>query len=398
VPPVIRISSDLITWSAMTCATRFALAAAAALALATPRAAQADPPNAKATPVYVLSLSTEDSDDQADALTQALRSRVRQAHGWSISETTQSFDTLAIALKCPQRPDTGCLQRIGDQLHTDHFVWGTLSKGRAGEVKADIHMWSRGKPDSEATDTYSDNIKDPADEALRAIASVLFGKVSGSGAGGTLVVHAGNASGEVLVDGAPRGTLEGGVARIDVPVGSHTIAVRVRGYDASPQTANIAVNAESDVTITLTRAAPPPVEESPSSSFPARKVIEWSAIVIGAGLLVAGGVETAAWINDSNQSSTNRQQVPASIKDVCASQINTYAQKACQESKDAQTVSALGWTFGLAGAAVLGTGVILLLTDHGSSSESDQAADKTALHVVPSVGPRGGGVDLSLSF
>lgn len=391
----------------MTCATRFVFAPLAALAVVTlggPRLAHADPPNARATPVYVLSLSTDDSDDQADALTQAIRSRVRQAHGWSISETTQSFDTLAIALKCPPRPDAACLQRVGDQLHTDHFVWGTVSKGHAGEVKAAVHMWSRGKPDSEATEVYSDNLKDPADEALRGIATTLFGKVSGSGAGGSLVVRAGTGSGEVLVDGTPRGTLEGGVARLDVPVGSHAISVRVPGYDATPQNANVVLNGESSVTVALTPAAAPPAESSSSSSsssFPVRKVLEYGAIVVGAGFLVAGGVETAAWINDSNESNTNRQQVPKSVSDVCADQVNVQAQNACHESHDAQNVSTLGWTFGLVGGALVGTGVILVLTDHGSSSESAQtgaAARKPAFQVVPAVGPRGGGVDVRFSF
>src|ERR1700722_1454117 len=136
-------------------ATRLAftlLAASSALAL--PGAAWADAPSAKAQPVYVLSLSTEDSDDQADALTQAMRSRVRQSHGWSLLETPQSFETLAIALKCPPKPDAPCLQRIGDQLHADHFVWGTLSKGGPGQVKATLHMWTRGKSDVEATNSY----------------------------------------------------------------------------------------------------------------------------------------------------------------------------------------------------------------------------------------------------
>ena len=53
--------------------------------------------NSKATPIYVLSVWTNDADDQADALTAALRSRVRQLPGWSLAETTQSFETLAIA-------------------------------------------------------------------------------------------------------------------------------------------------------------------------------------------------------------------------------------------------------------------------------------------------------------
>src|SRR5271167_3344141 len=163
-------------------ALRFAFALSAASAVVLPRAALAEAPSAKAQPVYVLTLTTEDSDDQADALTQAIRSRVRQSQGWSLLETSQSFDTLSIALKCPPKPDAGCLQRIADQLHADHFVWGTLAKGGSGQVKAVVHLWTRGKSEVEANTAYSDNLKDPSDESLRTIATTLFGSLSGTGA------------------------------------------------------------------------------------------------------------------------------------------------------------------------------------------------------------------------
>jgi hypothetical protein len=380
-----------------------ALSAASASELLLPRAALAESPNAKAQPVYVLTLSTEDSDDQADALTQALRSRVRQSQGWSLQETSQSFDTLAIALKCPPKPDAGCLQHIADQLKADHFIWGTLSKGTAGNVKADIHLWTRGKADVEATNVYSDNLKDPADESLRTIAATLFGNLTGAGAGGTVVVHAGNGGGDVLVDGSPKGTLDGGVAKVDVPLGQHSIAVRVPGFDAPAQTATVAVGADQELTFALTPSGTPPSEGGTRSSFPMRKVLEYGAIVVGGGLIIVSGVETAAWINDSNQSNTDRQQVPSNITDVCTTQINHYAQDACNKSKDAQTVSALGWVFGGVGLALVGTGVVMLLTDHPSSTETEGAntakrENKPKLDVVPAVGPHGGSVNLSVTF
>jgi len=380
-----------------------AVALSAASAVLLPRAAHAEAPGAKAQPVYVLTLSTEDSDDQADALTQTLRSRVRQSQGWSLQETSQSFDTLAIALKCPPKPDAGCLQRIADQLKADHFVWGTVSKGAAGNVKADVHLWSRGKADVEATNVYSDNLKDPADESLRTIATTLFGTLTGAGTGGTVVVHAGNGGGDVTIDGSPKGTLDGGVAKVDVPLGRHSIAVRVPGFDAPAQTTTVAVGAEQDLTFALTASATPPSEGGTRSAFPMRKVLEYGAIVVGGGLLIVSGVETAQWINDSNQSNTDRQQVSATYTDVCAYQINHYAQDACSKSKDAQTVSTLGWVFGGLGAAVLATGIVLLVTDHDSSTDTGAGSaaklvQKPKLDVLPAVGPQGGSVNLSVTF
>ena len=391
-------------------ATRFALAALGTSSglLSLAGVARAEPPNAKALPVYVLTVSTEDSDDQADALTQALRSRVRTVQGWSLLDSPQSFDMLSIALKCPPKPDAGCLQRIGDQLKADRFVWGTLSKsGHGGEVNASLHLWTRGKGNVDATEAYSDNLKDAGDEALRAVAAELFGKLTGGhGASGTLVVHAGNAGGEVLVDGVVKGTLDGGVARIDAPAGPHTVTVRVPGFDGTPQQATVAAGAEQELTVGLTASTPSPIDTVAHSNFPVRKVLEYGAIVVGGGLLIASGVETAQWISDSNASNNDRKNVPKNITDVCASQVNAAAQDACQKSKDAQTVSALAWTFGAIGAGLVATGVVMLLTDKPSSMSTDAspstasraAPKKASIDVLPALGPQGGSLDLLVRF
>lgn len=400
----------------MTRATQFTLGLLAAFAIgAVPRTAHAEPPNAKATPVYVLSIWTDDSDDQADALTQALRSRVREAQGWSLAETTQSFETLSIALKCPNKPDPPCLQRIGDQLHADHYVWGTMNekKGAPGEVKADVHLWARGKGDTEAIETYSDNLKDASDESLRAIAARLFGKLTGTGAAGTLVVHAGTGGGSVLVDGAPKAVLENGMARVDLPSGAHTVSVRVPGFDSSSQSASVPVGTEEDMTFTLspTQAAS---ESTSGSSFPVRKVLGYSSIVAGVGMLVAGGVEGMRYLSDYNDSNDIRKDMCAPggtctpvITDVCdpaqqlASGQPQKATQACNDSKDAVTASTLAWIFSGVGAVLIGTGVWLVTTDHASSEGSTSAAtasSKPKVDVRPLLGLQGGRLDVRVTF
>jgi hypothetical protein len=385
-------------------ATRYAAALFAASALcAAPRPVFAEPPNARATPVYVLSVWTDDADDQADALTLALRSRVRQAQGWSLAETSQSFETLSIALRCPPRPDAGCLQRIGDQLHADHYVWGTLARHRQGEVTADLHLWSRGKGDAEATEAYSDNLKDASDESLKGIAARLFGKLSGTGAAATLLVHAGTGGGAVLVDGAERGVLQGGSARIDLPAGAHTVAVRVAGFEPTSQQADLAAGSEQDLTFALTPRPPPPSPEAEGRpGFPVRKVLGYATITAGVGLLVAGGIEGLNWLSDKNASDSDRANVPRSVTDVCVDQVNTYAQDACKKSKDATNASTLGWIFAGSGVVVTAVGVWLVLGDHGASATPHDTAPRASarprLDVLPSVGPRAGSVDLRVTF
>jgi hypothetical protein len=389
----------------MTRATRAAFALLAFSALATAAgSARAEPPNGKATPVYVLSIWTDDADDQADGLTQALRSRVRQAQGWSLLETAQSFETLSIALKCPSKPDAPCLQRIGDQLRADHYVWGTMAKRKTpGEVSAEMHMWSRSKPVTDAGENYSENLKDASDESLRQIASRLFGKLTGSAPAGTLVVHAGTANGWVTVDGVDKAALDGGVGRVDIAGGGHTIGVRVLGFESPTQQANVPAGGEQDLTFALSPVVAPGAETTTPSSFPMRKVVTYSTLAVGVGLLAAGGVEGLVWLNDSNTSKTDRNNVPPTVTNVCTTEVNSSAVDACHRSKDAVTASTLGWVLGGAGVALLGTGFVLLVTDSGSRSNTHHdstgaASPRPRFDVTPLIGSRAGGLDLHVTF
>lgn len=344
-----------------------ALACSVLLTCLYPRLALATGETTSASPIYVLSIWTDDADDQADGLTQALRQQVKAAPGWSLAIATQSFETLAIALRCPPKPDAPCLQRMADQLRADHYIWGTMSK-RAGQVTADVHLWSRGKPQVDASAAYADSLTDPNQPALRTIASGLLNKLTGTPVTGTLVVRAGDAGGLVVVDGQERTSLHGGVAHVLVDAGEHTIRVQVPGFHTPAQTVSVAPNAERQVNFTLSSAetAAPPVGGPPSENgggLRMRGIVGYSAIVVGAGLLVVSGIEAANWVSDKNASDADRQSVPRTVTDVCSQPVNAAAVDACEKSRNAQTVSTLGWIFAAVGAAAAGTGVWLVVSD-----------------------------------
>lgn len=372
--------------------------------------AMAEPPNGKATPVYVLSVWTNDVDDQADALTQALRSRVRQSPGWSLAETNQSFETLSLALRCPPTPNQTCLDRIGDQLHADHYVWGTMAKEKAGEVSVELRLWSRGKPQVEASEAYNENLKDPGDEALRAVAGRLFAKLTSNGATGTLVVHAGTAAGSVQVDGVTKGRLDGGVARLDVPEGSHTVVVRVTGFTAPPQEISLQDGGEAEISFALSpiegppgaEGAPEPAQESVEKKpFPLRKVIGYSVVVVGVGFLVAAGIEGESWLSDKNASDQDRNSVPNNVSNVCEMQVNQAAQDACQKSTSASHAAKLGWIFAGVGAVLAGTGIWLVVGDHSGEAATEPTARATPrprFDVLPALGAHAGSFDVRMTF
>jgi len=323
------------------------------------RVARADPPTAKTVAVYVLTIWTEDADDQADALTKALRLRVLQAPGWSLIEAAQSFETLAIALKCPPSPDGACLQRIGDQLRADHYVWGIMEKNKAtpGGVRAELHLWTRGKPSVTAHAAFSDGLKDPSDASLRAIATELFGQLTGADA-----------------------------ASVATPI---------------PPRAEPAV-------APLPAPEPPAVASSVSSAsatgrgFPAQMAIGYTALALGAGALVVSGIEAARWVGDSNDSTNDRQSIPRSVTDVCAEMTRPLAVDACSKSKDAVSASTLAWVFAGVGAALAGTGAWLIAADHAptrtANGEVAGDASKPRVALWPSIGPRAGTLDVRITF
>jgi hypothetical protein len=391
--------------------------AVALVSVVLPRTARAESPNQKAMPIYVLSILTDDADDQADALTQALRARVRLTPGVSLLETPQSLETLTIALRCPPKPDGPCLQRIADQLHADHYIWGSLAKKRGGEVSVDAHFWSRGKPQTDATEVFSDNLKEASDDALRVVATKLIGELTGPGPSsggasasegptGTLVVHAGSGGGSVVVDGTEKGTLEGGTARVEVGEGAHAVTVHVPGFQAPSLTTNVKAGGEQEVSFALApgRESDDTEGEGPPKPFPTRKVVAYSAIGAAVVLITVAAVEAFGWSSDKSDSNNQRANIPANVSDACAVASTTpnapyasYAAAACNDSNDAKTKSTISWVTGVAGVVAGGVGVWLLTTDHDGETASRGRA-KTRIGLAPVVGPREGGLRLRVQF
>lgn len=376
-----------------------ALALVAALLLA-PRAAFAA--NNPAT-VHVVSLDSDDaSDDQAEALTEAIKSRVRNAQGFQLAETVQSLSMLLPALKCPAKPDAPCLQRIGDQLKTDRFFWGTVTKAPTPhQVVADVHLWMRGKPGQEAKETYSDNLKDQNDEALKRIAAGIFEKLTGIATQGTVTVHS-NVDGTLLADGAPVGTVDHGTATVTLTAGAHQLDVQAPGMPSSPQSVTVTAGAESEVTFQLGAASPPPVT-TPSKPLPLRKIVGFSTIGVGVALGVVGIVFGAGYADASGKWDSNayRSQVPSNVN-VCSAAAATNptygpsAVHACNDKGAAETQGNLALVFGGIGVGVVAVGVVILATDHGSTEQEPPKAG--AWHVTPTFGPTGGGVSALMNF
>jgi hypothetical protein len=366
--------------------------------------------------IHVLEIDSDDADDQAEALTLAMRSRARSAPGWVLLDTTQSLSMMTAALRCPQRPDAGCLQRIADLLKTDRFIWGLMTKQGAGphQVNAEMHFWARGKPDVVVRETYSDNLKDQGDDTLRKIASRSFDRLTG-GPSTSVTLHAGSADGTVLVDGEQTYPLQHGVATFLLVAGAHTVEVKATGFITARQNVVASGLATQDLNVELAIEPPPPPPRTPTSP---RNVIMWGTLVAGGALLVAGGVLTIvfeserATLNNDRQHNYSVGPPPSGdlpIADPCSTNQPSYVPttmatkqflaQACSARNTAQAVVVPEIVTFAAGGALATVGIVLLATNHKKAQpEGAPATGLSNIKVLPGVGPGGPSIGLSASF
>src|SRR3954469_24743956 len=155
----------------------FAWAVGATL-LAGSAAAWGAEPGPDTLPINVIAVQTADADDQAEALTKALRTAVRAMPGWSLGEGDYSLEVLTLSLKCTDPPDANCQSRIADQIKADRFIWGTIQK-KGPNVQGSLYLWVRGKGTNKVPVSYSATLTEANDDALRKIANSSMDQLTG---------------------------------------------------------------------------------------------------------------------------------------------------------------------------------------------------------------------------
>jgi hypothetical protein len=380
-------------------------------------------------PIQVLTLDSDDAEDQADALSVALRARAKSQAGWTISDNAPSLSMLTAAHKCPQRPDASCTQRISDVLKTDRFIWGIANKSGKGQVTAEVHFYTRGKAETTAKETFPDNLKDPNDENLKRVASRLVDRLAGTTpATGTVLVKATETTGVVFVDGNEKGKLDKGQLMLELSPGKHTIEVRAPGFITTKQEISVAAGSEAQVSINLA-AEPPPsppnsdVEIKADSHGSGRKIAGWTLIglgVVAAGFGVFEAVQYFGLKGDNDdfraahqvQDRSGNLNVPS--KELICNYANgiggrpawasadpdpSQAKTICDNFDKAPVASILAWVGASVGLVGITAGTVLLVTDKSSSSkESAPTTGKPNLRIIPTYGPRNTGLDLRVTF
>lgn len=377
----------------------------ATIFVVSPGIARADSSTAHSAQVAVLAFDSDDAEEQADALTAALRSRIRASQGWSLIETSQSLGMLTAALRCPGKPiPADCEQRIGDQIKSERYIFGYVTKGpQAGQVTAEIHLYQKNKPDTVIRESYADNLKDQNDDTLRKIAQRVLDRLGGT-AVGTIVVRMGGESGEVIVDGDKRVPLQNGTARLELAPGGHSVEVVANGQP--PQKRNVLVNAGKETIVDLQLAASsntPSDQKGSEKPFPTRKVVAGGLAVVGIGLGVLAVERFFAYLdtkdhfdNDRNAQGLKyddpkRFQPTSGEIDVCeaklkdpAGQIDTTA---CSLSDDAKSQSIVAGLAGGGAVVLIAAGAYLFFTAPSDDAKTSSGKSAPKAPKAPQVAP-----------
>jgi hypothetical protein len=348
----------------------------------------------------VLTLLSDDAEDQAEALSGALRSRLREKPGVVLDETTMNLATFLAAMACSERPDPLCLLKIGDQLKVQRFVWGSLKKGpESGQVTADVHLWRRGKADRVAAETFSDNLRDQNDDVLRRIAGRLIDKLVGAPLAAAVTIRVGDASGELVIDGKDRVSIEHGEATVELRPGHHVLEVRSDGYRTVVQPVDVVESTDQVLDVRLVpQEAERPAE--PSKPIAARTVLALGLVAVGAGFGVAGTVKAAQFLSLRSENQRDHETLDAA--NFCdpnqAHKADLGAmQEACDRIKRGEDARNLEFVFYGIAAAAAGAGIVLLITDTPDARASDARA-RAKPRLSPTLLRGGGGADFSMRF
>jgi hypothetical protein len=372
----------------------------------------AAPPGPGVLPLHVLEFYTDDADDQAKALTLAMRARVRASKDHSLADGDFALGVFLASLKCGDIPDVACQTRIGDNLKIDRYIWGTMRKVDGGQVSIDIHLWQRGQQEVRQQLSFSDNLTVAEDQSLQKIADQLLSKLVNFGKIGVVkLVNPKGLAGDLFVDGKPQGQVAGNLTELSLPIGQRQFELRSGGKVIAQGTGLVGPNNPIEIELT---AVGGDNQVSFSTAEPAwKKPASYAAIGVG-GAMVLGAAYMSLWSATNGFGNDSVKQVGSKLTSgtkVCDAARNPAANagsfrggtpdptvlsdaaSACDRGDTFKTMQTILYPVG--GLLIAGGAYLLY-----SSSKEKGAAPAAArrFEVTPLVGQNAGYVDLKVTF
>lgn len=372
--------------------------------------AQAAPPGPNVYPLHVLELATDDADDQAKALSLALRARVRASKDFSLADGDFALGVFLAQLKCGDVPDVNCQGQIAEKLKAERYVWGTMRKSAAGQVTADIHLWQRNQPEIRQQISFGENMTVAEDPALQKLADQVLGKMSNSSKVGTAKLSGPHSlEGDLFVDGQGQGKFSLGSAELQLPIGDHQFEVRANGKVLAKGAGKVGPGNALELELIVLEKS----DQAPAATTQAswKKPASYAAIGVGGALILTAGFLTISnatgGLGNSELDDFKKNHVPKG-KDACSVARNPAEGYDVSAFRDASTLDSIkktcdrGDTFKTAqfvmyplGALLAAGGGYLL---YSMGKEKGAEASKRRIEVSPMVGQRSGFVDLRVSF
>ncbi len=358
--------------------------------------------------IHVLTVMSPDAFENAKALTVALKRTVSRAEGWSLAPGDYSLEVLMAGFNCDEQPDDECLQKIAGSLDGGRFIWGTMDVVD-DQVVTELRFWEAGHNVGQTTLKYSVNMTDASDDTLLSMAEDAFHEMLGESEG-RLIVIAGDATGDVYVNGVLSGRIEHGTAKLMVRAGELEVLVKAPGYLEGRGTTTLRPDDKTRLVLDLVRDPDyvEPKEKKPlkpgknverehqsRKSVSAQKAVGLGAL--GAGVIVAG-VGTGYWVSSYVQRNDDAyEDYRATVdqdQDPCEQAKVDQREDILDHCDANRATRTMARILTPAGGVVAVAGLVLVLTD----KHAQEGVERRGVRPSVAVGPRGGRVDLTVHF
>jgi hypothetical protein len=353
----------------------------------------------------VLEVATDDADDQAKALTVAIKARVKASKDYALADGDYSLAVMLAALKCGDVPDPSCQTRIAEKMGSERYVWGTMKKSAGGQVTVDLHLWQKGQTDVKQQFSFSDNLTEPLDPSLQKLADQMLTKLTNFGKmGAARVTSASPVEGELFIDGSSSGKFTNAPGEMTLAIGEHRFEVRSGGKVLAEGNGRVAATGTLEVHL-----LPPAKGEQTSTGSSGgdwRKTAGYVGVGVG-GALIAGGLYSMIKVNGINNDEgyANYRKGFGAQADICQQADNgktspmagaASPSEVSDKCSTGSTFSTLQYVLFPLGGIAAAAGVYFLVTAKpGSEAAAPQSG---SVRVIPSLGRSAGSVDVHVTF
>jgi hypothetical protein len=400
-------------------AARFVLAACGVTTVA--RAAPVGPTTEA---IAVVGLEADTAQEHAaKTLTNVLRGQVLDSDEYTLGGESRPLVTMAYESKCKlkllQTPfhdasdlafDAACLKRMAARLGVKRYFWGYVYN-EGGKPYARVHFWQEGEPDRVLTLPY-----EPDRRLL--LGERLFRKLAiPQKVGDVTLVGPARLSGELYVDGQPRGPYVPS-SELTLREGEHEVEVRDGAKVLANAPLRIVAGRRAVALLIEPEPAPPPLPApagstavEPSVRGGARTTWGWVAVGAGAAAIGAGVFSSLRVSAIDDQFVSEAPYVAyrrgAGAGDACdAAAAGTVVPQAGAASPErvkrrcdeADAYQALQFVFYGVGALAAGAGTYLLLTAPKGASATAKPLPRQSLWWRPEASARGLGLSLGATF